>query len=476
MVAAADVKWRLSGGVANNNPHASLGGEMSAVDVTPGVLNNLFDPVSSPEAQNGKTEYRCVYVLNNHASDTLIDVRAYIQAQTPNTGTTIDIALAPTSGAAPTGSENRTPADPSAGLQATAGNLQSNMVWYCVDYAPELGLFVALSLGGGTSSDVRAATSPDGLNWTAAGATADITKNCNWRDISWSPKLKLFAGVADSGTTRIAISADGVSWGQRVTNYIVKGVKWFPELDAFLYVRLATNHFVGVSHDGMDWSVGVQSPVALGDKIGFAYSPPLGRTVICGGTSIIHSTTPLEGGWVAGITVPSANFSGVAWSPKLGMFIASNSGSGGSKLYKSVDGINWTPLITYAFPPVLYHANWSEGLSAFVVCGLSFAAMSFDGVVWTEITVPASTGYQRLLPVGTKTYTVGNTGTARNYVLEAPELVFSSPADAENGLEIGDLGPGQRRAVWVRRTVSPGAPAVANDPFTLAIRGFPPLA
>lgn len=52
-------------------------------------------------------------------------------------------------------------------------------------------------------------------------------------------------------------------------------------------------------------------------------------------------------------------------------------------------------------------------------------------------------------------------------------VAFSAPANAGTGLSIGTMGPGDAVAVWVKRTVEPGAAAASNDPFTLRVIGTP---
>lgn len=47
---------------------------------------------------------------------------------------------------------------------------------------------------------------------------------------------------------------------------------------------------------------------------------------------------------------------------------------------------------------------------------------------------------------------------------------FSTPTTADAGLDLGDIGPGQVRAVWVRRTATNSA-AINDDGFTLAVTG-----
>jgi len=84
---------RLSGGAANSDPNASLGGAKSSVEVVDNTLSNLFDQVSGAESASGDTEYRCVYIHNSHASLTMQNVRVYISSNTPSPDDTWEIAL-----------------------------------------------------------------------------------------------------------------------------------------------------------------------------------------------------------------------------------------------------------------------------------------------------------------------------------------------------------------------------------------------
>lgn len=88
-IASTDIKFRLSGGAANTDPNAGLGGAASTTDAN----TSIFDNVSSAEAAAGDTEYRCVYVKNNHGTNTLLGAKIWIQANTPSADTTVDIGL-----------------------------------------------------------------------------------------------------------------------------------------------------------------------------------------------------------------------------------------------------------------------------------------------------------------------------------------------------------------------------------------------
>jgi hypothetical protein len=73
-IAASDIQFRLSGGAANVDPNLSLGGIISTAGggaIADNVANNLWDDVTGDEAAAGDTEYRGIYIKNNHGSLTL---------------------------------------------------------------------------------------------------------------------------------------------------------------------------------------------------------------------------------------------------------------------------------------------------------------------------------------------------------------------------------------------------------------------
>lgn len=89
-ILASEIKFYLSGGAANSDPNASLGGAISSVEAT----SALFDNVSSAEASAGHTDYRCVYVKNTNASITGTSAKVWILTNTPSADTAVTIALA----------------------------------------------------------------------------------------------------------------------------------------------------------------------------------------------------------------------------------------------------------------------------------------------------------------------------------------------------------------------------------------------
>ena len=95
-VVNTDMKWLLSGDSGNTDENFSLGGGRSSTEVifSP-IMNNLFDNVTAPQALAGETEYRCIYLQNDHATDDIDDVAIWISINTPSSSTTIEIGLDP---------------------------------------------------------------------------------------------------------------------------------------------------------------------------------------------------------------------------------------------------------------------------------------------------------------------------------------------------------------------------------------------
>lgn len=93
-IIASDIKCFISGGAANTNPNASLGGIISTTELTDNSLHNLFAKVGAAEALAGSVKYRGVYIKNTHATLTYEAVLAYISSQTTSPDTSIKIALA----------------------------------------------------------------------------------------------------------------------------------------------------------------------------------------------------------------------------------------------------------------------------------------------------------------------------------------------------------------------------------------------
>ena len=95
-ITSSDIVFRLSVAAAAGDTTAgtaatSLGDQVSTTAITTATLNNLFDDVSGAEAAAGDVEYRCIFVLNSHATLTLQNATVEVLSQTTGGGS-IDIA------------------------------------------------------------------------------------------------------------------------------------------------------------------------------------------------------------------------------------------------------------------------------------------------------------------------------------------------------------------------------------------------
>lgn len=91
-IISADFTLRLSGGASNTDGNASIGGIKSSQVVSSSV-DTLFDAVSAAEAASGDTEYRCVYLHNANATDTMTNAVLYISSQTGSANTSLEVGV-----------------------------------------------------------------------------------------------------------------------------------------------------------------------------------------------------------------------------------------------------------------------------------------------------------------------------------------------------------------------------------------------
>lgn len=93
-IISSDIKFYLSGGAANSDPNASLGGAISSVEMVDNTLHNLFDKVSVAEALAGDTEYRAIFIKNTHATLSFENIVLSISSQTSSADSSLQFALA----------------------------------------------------------------------------------------------------------------------------------------------------------------------------------------------------------------------------------------------------------------------------------------------------------------------------------------------------------------------------------------------
>lgn len=199
----------------------------------------------------------------------------------------------------------------------------ADITWRSVAWAPELGLFCAIS---DTGAGNRVMTSPDGINWTIRTSAADNA----WFGICWAPELNMFCAIANTGTVnRVMTSPDGITWTLRASASALQwtGICWSPELNMFCAVATSgTGSRVMTSPDGINWTL---------------------------------RATPADNSWRS-----------VVWAPELGLFCAISDTGSGNRVMTSPDGINWTTR-TSAADNSWFSVCWAPELGTLCSVGAS---------------------------------------------------------------------------------------------------------
>lgn len=299
--------------------------------------------------------------------------------------------------------------------------MSASQNWSSAVWSPELGIFVAVAGNYNLTSTV-AATSPDGVTWTARTMPGTATY---WSSVTWSPELGIFCAVAGAyqtgtnnsqNTNRGAISSDGINWTSvtLASTAAWMSIVWAPELSIFLVVSTLSSGDVITSPNGVNWTARSQAMLGFitGSKfLSVCWSPTLGLFCATGGgqggsnggaanandVNTTLATSPDGINWT-GRTIPPDSWPCVIWSPELGIFCAIAGGAASSGAFRttniitSPDGVNWT---TRTLPTLDYwgHVAWSGQLGMFlaVVGGgnqlSANAAISRNGVSWTAATL-----------------------------------------------------------------------------------------
>jgi len=90
-IVAGDLKMYLTGGAANADPNASLGGATSSVQFTDNTIRNLFADISPGEAAAGSVKYRAL-AFKNSSAFIAYAAALFISLETVSAQTTMAVA------------------------------------------------------------------------------------------------------------------------------------------------------------------------------------------------------------------------------------------------------------------------------------------------------------------------------------------------------------------------------------------------
>jgi hypothetical protein len=96
-IISGELLWKYSvsaaaGNTTASSAAASLGDQISTSAWAGGALNDLFDNISGAENAASTVDYRCVFVHNSNAANTLENPTVYLSAETAG-GASITIAI-----------------------------------------------------------------------------------------------------------------------------------------------------------------------------------------------------------------------------------------------------------------------------------------------------------------------------------------------------------------------------------------------
>lgn len=251
-------------------------------------------------------------------------------------------------------------------------------------FSPERDEYVMLD----SASNYTYVSTTKGKGWTQYPA-----QYSNGWDIVWIPELSLYLGDTFDGPSR---SPDGINWTKTGLN-IGHSVDWSPDLGLALE---GGNGGIWTSPDLINWTqrLSLPSDEAVQDS---AWSPELGIWVATGsdGSRVWYSYDGIT--WTEADTSPHSldgNARACAWSADLGLFMAgwvedpNNNNVYDTYLITSTDGINWTKHLIFT------GADWgTNGGAVYDDPGLirfnhgewipesqKFLVTTHEGGVWTS--------------------------------------------------------------------------------------------
>ena len=173
----------------------------------------------------------------------------------------------------------------------------------------------------------------------------------------------------------------------------ISNAVWAPELGIFVAITSGTfnNYRTAVSSDGYNWTAYNHSNISDNQYVftSIAWSPKLSLFVISVDSTSQSSPnfyTTTNGMSLNIVTVPYiSNWISVAWSPELEMFAAiSRSGTSGTSIITSTNGITWT---TRTAPDT----TWNDIRAMkgyFIAMSSTTYLLSSNGITWTQVVLP----------------------------------------------------------------------------------------
>jgi hypothetical protein len=286
-------------------------------------------------------------------------------------------------------------------------NTAADNGWLNAAWAPELGLFAAVS---NTGTGTRVMTSPTGQDWTIRTSAQDNS----WNGLAWGGPTggKLFVAVSEAGSNRAMTSPDGATWTVRNmsgTN-AWRGVAWSEQLQ--LFCAVGQSGALSTSPDGITWTG--RTAAEANDWQDVVWSEELAIFVAIAETGtnrVMYSADGLT--WLPAAAASADTWRRVTWGAYAGVFVAV-ARTGTNRIMTSPDGITWTARTSALGTSDHRAVAWSPELGLFaIVTDAGTVQSSPDGVTWTARTAAAALQWRMVVysPQLQRFVAVGASGT-----------------------------------------------------------------
>lgn len=232
------------------------------------------------------------------------------------------------------------------------------------------------SNNGAQLSNIAAISRDNGVTWTGVvtNPLGGGSGNATQRPV-YAPSLQLFL-VANSGSSVLAVSSNPIGpYGTR--SYSVNTLA-YPVWNGamFLNADQGNTSLVSYSFNGSNWTTQATIGTTLGFIRSVAWSPTVGIWVASGSNSsgstyglVQYSYTPTTGAWSNGVTSSSSGsaLNEIIWAST--QFVGVGTAAGSFGCYSSTDGITWTLRASSIFTTIANSVAWSPTLGLYVAVG-----------------------------------------------------------------------------------------------------------
>lgn len=257
--------------------------------------------------------------------------------------------------------------------------------WRCIQYAPELKQFCAVSR---TGTNTRVMIS-DGETWRYPTGLTNANRNNYWWALLWAAEWGMWIATSITGTEdRCMISLDGDNWSKKITplDNAWVALLWIPPDSEPIGMKVAGDLIFAGAYGELFYmpEAGKHKAQYTGRVLAFANT---------GNYRVMYSDDKCET-WKA---IPSAvetnSWSSAAYSPELHrIVVVASSGETGQQVMTSDDfGDTWTARTTPTPNQSWNSVVWADALSLFVAVssdGTKQIMTSPNGATWTLVDTP----------------------------------------------------------------------------------------